>query len=99
MRLVMLMALVSACAPTFRLSSSTLTGILVDVSWEGFIFDSCELGIQYGGASSAIEYVSSRDKAVCNIAKALVGKTVTIDYEHYMFSGQTDQNDIVTSIK
>lgn len=73
----------------------SVNGKLVDVSWEGFLFKSCEAGIQYGTDSSKIEFVSSTSKEVCDKLSALIGRVLKVTYDTEFVVIRTLQNEII----
>lgn len=53
---------------------------LIDVTWEGFIFKTCEVDVQYGNGSSRVEMFSSESKELCDALTSANGKDVMINY-------------------
>lgn len=55
-------------------------GRVVDVSWEGIIFKTCEIDAQYGNESSRTTRFSTKNKDSCDNYLNLVGKDVEFKY-------------------
>lgn len=55
-------------------------GKVIDVSWEGWFFPTCEIDAQYGEQSSKTARFSSEDQQVCLKYEASVGKAIKARY-------------------
>ncbi len=95
MKLLILLAIALVSCQSHR---GQIMGKVVDVSWGGRIFDSCEIVIQKGEGSSSMDKSSSPDKNFCNAADELQGKMVLIKYETTGFCPTTETCDIIQSI-
>lgn len=74
----------------------SFTGKLVDVTWSGLIFKSCEIRQQAG---VVLDEASSTDKAMCDLLKTKVGQDVAIKYETQIFAFFTETPHIITEAK
>lgn len=68
----------------FTTGKGTFTGRLVDVSWEGLIFKSCEVSISRGEQGSQMAEGSSLDPALCAELVEKSGQTVTVKYQSWV---------------
>lgn len=78
----------------------TFNGTLVDSSWEGVFFKSCELTLQLGQQSSTTAQGSTLDKTLCDAAIDKVGKRVFVHYKYaFPFYLRTDTVNIVDRLE
>lgn len=76
---VLLTIIATGCG-SFTTGEGVFNGRIVDVSWGGLIFKSCEVDFQYGEQSSTVSTGSTRNKALCDKMKTLVGKVTEVKY-------------------
>jgi hypothetical protein len=91
-KIIGLTFLLSACGAGIGTGNGVYSGKLVDVSWEGLFFKSCEIRQQTGyiagpNGGGSEERASSYDKALCDQLAGMVGKDVKIRYSERFFSG------------
>lgn len=83
-KLIILLAIFLNSCGMFTTGQGVFNGTLVDVSWEGLIFDSCEMQFQFGQQSSSISKASSRNKNLCDEMQKQVGKQVEVKYKTWV---------------
>lgn len=59
------------------------SGRVIDVSWEGVWWKSCEIELMRGEQSSSMSYCSSTSKSYCDNIKSEMGNTMTVKYDDY----------------
>lgn len=80
MKYLLLILSLTGCG-IFTTGEGEFKGQLVDVSWEGLLFKSCEVGFQFGENSSKASSASSRSKDLCDDLKSKIGNSVKIKYK------------------
>lgn len=83
------MKLIVICIVVILLSScgivttgeGVFNGRIVDVTWEGLFFESCEVDFQLGNQSSTLSSGSTTNKELCNNLKNNIGQVVTVKYK------------------
>lgn len=95
MKALILLALLVSCSR----GSGTYTGQSLDVGWEGYFFDTCELSFRSSEQSSTSQYASSFDKNLCDELQSNIGKKYVVKWKHKFPSFTTDSNYIIESIK
>lgn len=97
MLLIILAAgLMSGCVK----GNGTTEGVLVDVTWEGYVFPTCEMDIQYGEGSSKIASFSSTSQKFCDEAIKLNGKKVKVNYSQTLgVCWSCNDRDLASSIE
>lgn len=83
MKYLIALLLLSGCG-VFTTGEGVFEGRLVDVSWEGLLFKSCEVDFQFGENSSKISRGSTKDKALCDKLQSEVGTTVKVNYKTWV---------------
>jgi hypothetical protein len=83
-KMICLLSLTLSSCGTFTTGDGTFDGTLVDVSWEGLMFKSCEASFQYGQQSSSISKGSSRDKKMCDRLSEYIGKRIKVKYQEWV---------------
>lgn len=71
----------SALLSMKRTGAGSFSGRLVDVSWDGIIFKSCEIEVVRGEQGSSISHASSRSRESCDIMRQSLGQIVSVTYE------------------
>lgn len=96
--IVGVIALVSAKS-VLTSSTGSSTGKIVDTTWEGTFFKTCEVDVQYGEGSSKIESFSTADKSMCDQIELNNGKEADIKYaERPFLCISCNSNSIIQSI-
>lgn len=62
--------------------SGTYVGQVVDASWEGWIFKSCEVEWKTSDQSSTVQVSSSHSKELCDRLQDQLGKKFKVRYTH-----------------
>lgn len=95
---LLLVATLTGCAVT---GEGQFTGRVVDVAWEGILFKSCEMHLQFGEQSSKTSPASSVDKALCDRMQSLMGKVVTVKYDSWagLCCARTNSTFIVKEVR
>lgn len=80
--LISLMCLVSfvSCSR----GSGVYAGQVMDASWEGWFFKSCEVTWKTNEQSSTVETSSSTDKELCDKLQENLGKKYKVRYKHHI---------------
>jgi len=76
---VIVLLILSACG--MKTGSGVFNGRLVDVSYGGLLFDTCELTFQLGEQSSSVSNCSSLSEDYCKKMQPYVGKVIQVDYD------------------
>lgn len=80
-KLLLTLAITLTACGTFTTGEGSFSGRLVDASWEGLIFKSCEVQFQYGEQSSSISNGSTRNKDLCAELALNIGKSIVVKYK------------------
>lgn len=80
-KIILISLLMAGCTK----GTGTFRGKVIDVSWEGLFFKTCEVDVQYGEQSSQIEKFSSEFQKDCDYLEANLNKVVLIKYAQTAF--------------
>lgn len=80
--------------------SGSTEGKLVDVTYEGYVFKTCEVDLQYGEGASKIATYSTTDVKLCDQILALNGKKVQLNYNQtFLECFWCASDDLISSVK
>jgi hypothetical protein len=88
--------LTSGC--TISTGEGEFSGTVVDAHWGGVIFKTCEIEFQHGQQSSSLAKFSSYYQEDCTALNSLMGKQVTIRYEHLIGMNALESDDKILSV-